>query len=210
MISRSPLAPRGALFLAILLILTLLSGCSAIRNRNWPWKPWQPKGPNTAVVMEELPFYEATNFPAPITLGGGPENIGPERAPGKSALSISEVRPQAGAQSASGLETIYFDYNSRDLNPEMKQRVDGVAQWIMQNAPGRKVLVEGHCDDRGTTEYNVSLGHDRAASVREELYRAGIPPELVSTVSYGKERPVNPEHNEAAWTKNRRVQFLLY
>jgi peptidoglycan-associated lipoprotein len=209
MISRSPFAPRGALFLAVLLILTLLSGCSAIRNRNWPWKPWQPKGPNTAVVMEELPVFDQGTMPAPITIGGGPERMGPERAPGKPALSISEERPEAGAQ-ASGLETIYFDYNSRDLNPEMKQRVDGVARWIMQSAPGRKVLVEGHCDDRGPVEYNMSLGHDRAASVREELYRAGIPPELVSTVSYGKERPLDPGHSESAWAKNRRVQFLLY
>ena len=149
-------------------------------------------------------------MPRPLSLNGGPEKMGPERTGADTAISIAAVRPQAGAEPASGLETVYFDYNSRDLNADMKARVDAVAQWILQSAPGRKVLVEGHCDERGTGEYNLSLGEDRAAAVREELYRQGVNPGLVSTVSYGKERPMDLGHDEAAWAKNRRVQFLLY
>ena len=211
MISRSPFALRCAPVLVLLLLVSVLSGCTALKNRNWPWF-WQPKEPDTALVMGDVATYPI-DLPPPIQLGG-PEPLGPDGLPMPSgtALSISEVRPGAGARPAYGLEPIYFEYNSSDLGPEARERLAAVAQWILQNAPGRKVLVEGHCDSRGTNEYNLSLGHDRAATVREELYRLSIPPELVSTISYGEERPAPgaESDSEEAWVKNRRVQFLLY
>ena len=83
-----------------------------------------------------------------------------------------------------------------------------VADYLKANS-GKAVRVEGNCDERGTEEYNRSLGERRALAVREELIRLGIDPTRVDTISYGKDRPVDPGHDEAAWKKNRRDDFIV-
>jgi peptidoglycan-associated lipoprotein len=83
-----------------------------------------------------------------------------------------------------------------------------VADWMKSN-PGKKLVVEGYCDERGTAEYNRALGERRAQAAREELVHMGVDPSRISTSSYGSDRPADPGHDEAAWAKNRRCEFAI-
>lgn len=105
-------------------------------------------------------------------------------------------------------DTAYFDFDSSVVKAADKPKVAAVAQHLKAN-PGHAVEIDGFCDERGTEEYNRALGERRALALREELITLGVEPTRVDTVSYGKDRPADPEHNEAAWKKNRRGEFLL-
>ncbi len=105
-------------------------------------------------------------------------------------------------------DTAHFDYDSSVVKSEDKPKVAAVAEHLKSN-PQHAVEIDGYCDERGTEEYNRSLGERRALALREQLISLGIEPTRIDTVSYGKDRPVDPEHNEAAWKKNRRGEFLL-
>src|SRR5205814_9623838 len=87
-------------------------------------------------------------------------------------------------------------------------KIGRVASGIEARA-GEGLGIEGHCDERGTEEYNRSLGERRALAVREALMRAGVDSNIIDTISYGEDRPVDPGHNEAAWSKNRRGEFIV-
>ena len=105
-------------------------------------------------------------------------------------------------------DTVYFDFDSSVLKTVEKPKVAAVADYLKANS-ANAVKVEGNCDERGTEEYNRSLGERRALAVREELIRLGIDPMRVDTMSYGKDRPVDPGHDESAWKKNRRDDFIV-
>ncbi len=105
-------------------------------------------------------------------------------------------------------DTVHFDFDSSVIKSEDKSKVAAVADYI-KGHPADAVEIEGHCDARGTEEYNRSLGERRALALREELIRLGIDPSRVDTVSYGEDRPVDPAQNEAAYQKNRRGEFVL-
>ena len=106
------------------------------------------------------------------------------------------------------LKTVYFSYDSSDLSESAKQTLQRNAEWLKAHAD-TKVVVQGHCDERGTIEYNVALGERRAASVRDYLSTLGVGRPRIRIVTYGEERPVDPGHSEGAWTKNRRGEFVL-
>ncbi len=106
------------------------------------------------------------------------------------------------------LRPIYFAFDSSALSETALRTLERNAAWLRQH-PDWKVRVEGHCDERGTSEYNLALGARRARRVKEHLVRLGISPERIETISYGEERPVDPGHDEAAWSKNRRAEFVL-
>jgi peptidoglycan-associated lipoprotein len=105
-------------------------------------------------------------------------------------------------------DTVYFDFDSSVLKSVEKPKVEAVAAYLKSNS-GKAVRVEGNCDERGTEEYNRSLGERRALAVREELVRLGIDPNHIDTISYGKDKPVDPGHDESAWKKNRRDDFIV-
>jgi peptidoglycan-associated lipoprotein len=107
------------------------------------------------------------------------------------------------------LEMIHFDYDSSDISEQWKSTLDEHAAWITQK-PDLMVQVEGHCDERGTEEYNVSLGQRRADAVRTYLVEKGVDPNRLSTISYGKMRPLNFDGTEQAMALNRRAMFLVY
>jgi peptidoglycan-associated lipoprotein len=108
--------------------------------------------------------------------------------------------------SDSGLRTIYFDYDSYMLRPDARTTLKENAELI-NRVPGVMVQIEGHCDERGTQEYNLALGEKRALATREYLIQLGVPGDRLITITYGEEDPVDPGHNEAAWAKNRRSEF---
>jgi len=105
-------------------------------------------------------------------------------------------------------KNIYFDYDKSDIRADMEGNLVQIAEWLKTNA---QVLlkVEGHCDERGSDEYNLALGERRSLSVRRFLVEQGVDSARITTVSFGEERPANPGHDEAAWAENRRCEFKL-
>jgi peptidoglycan-associated lipoprotein len=106
------------------------------------------------------------------------------------------------------IKPVFYALDSAELSPEavatLKANADALRKYT-----GWKVTVEGHCDERGTAEYNLALGERRAAAARTYLVTLGIPAERFQTVSYGKEFPFDPGHTEEAWAKNRRAHFVI-
>jgi peptidoglycan-associated lipoprotein len=105
-------------------------------------------------------------------------------------------------------ETVHFDFDSSVVKPGDIGKIETVAKYLVAN-PSQAVIVEGHCDERGTEEYNRALGERRALSVREALVRAGADAGRIHTLSMGEDVPVATGHNEAAWSQNRRGEFVL-
>ena len=106
------------------------------------------------------------------------------------------------------LDNIYFEFDKYDLTPEAKTTLSRNASIMMEH-PDFGILIEGHCDERGTEEYNLALGEKRALAARDYLVGFGIAKTRISVISYGEEKPVDPRHNEEAWAKNRRATFVV-
>ncbi len=106
------------------------------------------------------------------------------------------------------LKDIHFDFDKYDIDPADGAILKGNAD-ILKKYHKVKIQIEGHCDERGTAEYNLALGERRANSTRNYLVSIGVSPERISTISYGKERPLDSTHNEAAWAKNRRAHVII-
>ena len=105
-------------------------------------------------------------------------------------------------------ENIYFDFDKSDLKPEAQEILKRKAEWLRNN-PGESIIVEGHCDERGTNDYNLALGDRRAQSAKNFLIDLGIAESRLTRISYGEERPADPQHNRKAWEKNRRAKFVI-
>ncbi len=103
------------------------------------------------------------------------------------------------------LKTIYFEFDKSELSQDAMATLKSNASYVINN-PGVNILVEGHCDERGTTEYNLALGQRRAVKVKEYYTRLGVAANRVATISYGEEKPVDSKSNEAAYAKNRRAE----
>jgi peptidoglycan-associated lipoprotein len=105
-------------------------------------------------------------------------------------------------------ERIFFDYDKSALKMEAQALLKKKAEWL-KSTPNAKLTIEGNCDERGTAEYNMALGERRAQSAKKFLVDLGIDAKRMTTISYGKERPIDPAHNAAAWTKNRNDGFVV-
>jgi peptidoglycan-associated lipoprotein len=105
-------------------------------------------------------------------------------------------------------EKIYFDFDKSDVRPDAEKVLRGKGQWLRAN-PSYYVRIEGHCDERGTNEYNLALGDRRAVATKKYLVAFGIEEARISSISYGEERPAVLGQNEDAWAKNRRAEFKL-
>lgn len=108
----------------------------------------------------------------------------------------------------SPLAPVYFALDSYELSADARTQLQGSAQVLKSN-PSWQVTVEGHCDERGTAEYNLSLGERRALAAKAYLVSLGVAADRLRTVSYGKEFPFDPGHDDAAWAKNRRAHFVI-
>ncbi len=106
------------------------------------------------------------------------------------------------------LKDIHFGFDRYDLTPEARKILSQNAELLLKH-PRAKIQIEGHCDERGTIEYNLGLGERRTNSTKEYLISLGVSPDRMSTISYGEEMPVDPRHNEEAWAKNRRAHFII-
>ncbi|MGA2404662.1 MAG: peptidoglycan-associated lipoprotein Pal [Syntrophobacteraceae bacterium] len=124
--------------------------------------------------------------------------------------SVGEVQKNAGQieELKSALAKIYFDFDSYKLSGTARSNLAKDAQLLKKDSGG-KVRIEGNCDERGSDEYNLALGEKRARVAMQYLVTLGIPAERLSVISYGKEKPADPGHDEAAWARNRRDEFAV-
>ena len=134
---------------------------------------------------------------------------------GEQYLSGAGGRPGGGAASIGATERaafenedIFYAYDSSALTTQAQDILRKKAAFLKSNA-NVKVTVEGHCDDRGTNEYNLALGEARARSAKAFLVDLGVPAARLATISYGEEKPLDPAHTEEAWKQNRRAHFLI-
>jgi len=138
--------------------------------------------------------------------GGQGTGLSDESLTGGSLALAQSGRP--GAADSGPLRDIYFDYDSFDLDDTSRQTLQENATWLKDHSDVR-VEIEGHCDNRGTVEYNLALGAKRAAAAKNYLVALGISRDRMTTISYGEELPLCYEETEECWSRNRRVHFVV-
>ena len=126
----------------------------------------------------------------------------------QSSSKEQTIREQATEQIAANLTDIHFDFDRYSISPEDRQILSGHAGYLLKDK-NVKIVIEGNCDERGTTEYNLALGDKPAREAKKFLVNSGVDQKRIKTISYGKERPLDPDHNEEAWAKNRRDHFVV-
>lgn len=178
--SLQALAAKSMLLWVLTLALLVFTGCPSSKK------------------MTETPI--SANEPEESTVTTAPEPAVPayqrpteEAAPAESAVPFA-------------LQTVYFEFDRYDLTPEALQTLADNAR-VLKAHPEARIVIEGHCDERGTVEYNLALGDKRAKAAKDYLLSLGVTASQVSTISYGKERPIDTNHSEEAWSRNRRAEF---
>jgi peptidoglycan-associated lipoprotein len=169
---------------AALLLATALAGCASTPE------------PTTAPA-------EATPPPAPV------QTSSTAPAPAATATEVVAADPLAMIDAAGSPlreRTIYFEFDRSDLSPAAQRAIEAHGRFLVAN-PTLKLRIEGHCDERGTREYNIGLGDRRAQAVRRVLMFMGVQAAQLQTVSYGEEQPAVDGHDEAAWSRNRRAEL---
>lgn len=131
-----------------------------------------------------------------------------ERLKEEEAEITPQVAREAETTTVPQLDDIHFDFDKSDIRADSREILQKNADWL-QNNPDVKIQIEGHCDERGTAEYNLALGERRAMSTKKYLISLGISADRIYTISYGEELPLDPNHNKDAWGKNRRAHFLV-
>jgi peptidoglycan-associated lipoprotein len=121
---------------------------------------------------------------------------------------VLELNGDSDSQRAGGLKTVFFPFDSSEIGGESQSTLDSNAQFLKNNN-NVKVQIEGHCDERGGVQYNMALGERRARAIQDYLKAVGITSDRISTISFGKEKPLEMGHDESAWEKNRRGNFVV-
>jgi peptidoglycan-associated lipoprotein len=157
--------------------------------------------PPATAQAKQTDVKEAKNGPAETSVPAKQTPYGT----GKEAATKTEL--QSKEQVTSGLEQIYFDFDSSDLSDQARKTLTENAGYLRKSAA--KLRIEGNCDERGSAEYNIALGEKRAEAAMKYLVTMGIPADRLATISYGKEKPADQGHDDAAWEKNRRDDFTI-
>lgn len=163
-------------------ILSIASGCSLFRKK--------ADGTDTGA---------GANVVSETTGGGGTEKVD------ASPMKFTPTGSDSGT--IDGLQTVHFDYDKSSVPADEKAKLNGNVSWMKKNSSS-KMLVEGHCDQRGSTEYNLSLGERRANAVKQMLVAQGVSASRITTVSFGKEKLLSESDSEGEMAKNRRANFV--
>ena len=142
------------------------------------------------------------------TVNGGGDVVTVDQSGNIGLSDLEEFENMLMDRDALAAQTVYFELDRSEIHPDDLSKVEAVAGILAQD-PQNKVLIEGHCDERGTEEYNRALGERRALSVRDALSGLGVSADRVRTMSYGEDRPADPGLNDAAYSRNRRGEFVL-
>ena len=186
---------RGVTALALLGVFAV-SGCGGKKR---------PPAVLTDPSRTTAPPASPAPWPSPAD---APTDAGPDVQPmGEDAARAVDY--SAESETAGGvLSDIQFGYDEATLTDEARATLEKHALWL-QNHRETKITIEGHCDERGTVDYNLALGDQRARAARDYLLNLGVAAERMNAISLGKERPLDPASNEAAWARNRRAHFVL-
>jgi peptidoglycan-associated lipoprotein len=171
-------------FLSHAVVVTLIAtlGLTGCRNFHWPWQ--KKTGASAASPAGQ---------PPPLAEGAG--------------IPSGERPIVTGELTHGQFAPVYFDFDSGKIRPSEVAKLEAVAAALKGNS--NKLVIEGHCDERGTAEYNRALGERRAQVAREKLVALGVGAGRITTISYGKDKPADPGHDETAWAKNRRCEFAV-
>lgn len=167
-------------------VLVALGGCACFQE--------------TAVKETPAPVAEKPTEPAAV----------PVKATDEDAAKVAAMREKLLAEAhAFGERHIHFAFDRYDLNDDARAYLNELGEWLKKNK-NFDVIIEGHCDERGTAEYNLALGERRATAAKNYLVNLGVDAKRLSTISYGEERPLDPRSCEEAWAKNRRARFNVF
>lgn len=162
-----------------------------------------------AVVKDESvqqPAQTATPAPAPAPVPAPATDD--EAARKAQAAREAAAKRNAAALAALNIQNIYFDFDKSNIRPDAREILKANSEIFLKNSDS-KIVIEGHCDERGTAEYNMALGERRAQEAKQYLINLGIDASRMQTISYGKEKPLDTRSTEEAWSINRRAQFVL-
>jgi len=154
-----------------------------------------PRAPETPVAQPAPPAEQ-------------PKPPAPAPAPAAAAPAPAPAPPAAAVVPASPLKDVFFDFDKYNIKDDQKAALNDNIAWLKSNA-NAKITIEGHCDERGTVEYNLALGERRAKATKDYMVAAGVAADRIAVISYGKERPFVLGHDEAAWKWNRRSHYVL-
>jgi len=186
---------RNGITVSLLLCVVVLAGCA--------------KRPAMTAASAPAPTgaAQATTPPAAMAPAPAPQPTPPPAAAAPQPTAQPAARPPVQEFAANpNLKDIHFDFDKYDIRPGDAKILDGNATWLKSNDV--LVLIEGHCDERGTNEYNLALGERRAKATMNYLVGQGVQAGRITIISYGEERPLCTEHTEACWARNRRAHFL--
>ena len=181
-----------ATLLPIISLTLLLAGC--------------PKRPAMTAATAPPPLPPAAAAP-PTPAAPAPAPVAPAPVAPPTAAPAPAPAPPKEYRDNAALKQIFFAFDKADIRPDDAQTLAASAAYLKAN-PNQLLLIEGHCDERGTSEYNLALGERRAKAAMTFLVSNGVEASRITTISYGKERPVCSERNEACWSKNRNDTFL--
>ena len=136
------------------------------------------------------------------------DRLAREKAEKEKGEKGEAAKVEAAATVEAAVKDIYFDFNKSNIRPDAREILKASADYFLKNS-GASIVIEGNCDERGTAEYNMALGQRRAAEAKKYLVNLGVKESKMKTISYGKERPIDPGHDEQAWAKNRRDHFVV-
>jgi peptidoglycan-associated lipoprotein len=164
-------------------------------------------GCGSSVKLDDVPVEDksGTNVTAAGSGGAGTQSGTGVGSGSVAPLDVTKDTPNVAGPTGVG-RIVYFDYDSFVIKPEFQSVIDAHARWLKANA-ARKAVIEGHTDERGGREYNLALGQKRSEAVRRALGLLGVPDNQVDPVSFGKEKPADAGHDEAAYAKNRRAEI---
>ena len=183
-------SPMAALF--VILGSFLVMACKSVPPAPETVKPQTPSFDSSAKPAEKVD--ETTGFK--------------EATPTAESLSENASSEVDKLNAQGVLKPIHFDFDKADIRSDAQETMNADAGRIREHG-SLKVRIEGHCDERGTVEYNLALGDRRARAARDYLVSVGIPAQRLRTISFGKERPLDPGHTESAWSVNRRAEFIF-
>jgi len=187
-------SPFKIMCYSILVAATMLAGCA-------PSATSKPGSAGAGSTAARAPGADSR-------AGEGARGGGKEADAGSSSLKDLQEGKSPVTPASSPLKDIYYDFDRYDLSADARTILRGNADWLKANANAR-VEIEGHCDERGTNEYNLALGAKRAQAAREYLSSLGVAAGRLSTISYGEEIPVCKEQTEDCWRQNRRARFVI-
>jgi peptidoglycan-associated lipoprotein len=189
---------RGTMIMLAALSLTVFGagGCAnkeAVKSEEPVVKAEPSKTP-------EMPRAEA---PQPVPTPAEPAT------PAAEPIKQAEAQPAVAPAQETAFESIYFDFDKSDLNQDARNVLSKNADILLKGKPTIKIQIAGNCDERGSAEYNLALGERRAKAAQQYLITLGVADDRLSIISYGKEKPAVDGHDEAAWAKNRRDEFVI-